>query len=100
MTTSPESKWTKGPWQFVPWHIAEGPSEVRAPEGWLICTTSGDANARLIASAPDLYEALRNCSVALNYCLSLLPQDDPLRTKVMVTKSAALDVIAKAEGRS
>jgi hypothetical protein len=50
---------TKGPWAFVPWHIAEGPPEVRSPEGWLICTTPGDDDARLIASAPDLLEALQ-----------------------------------------
>ena len=41
---------TKEPWAFVPWHIEEGPSAVRAPEGWLICTTSSDANARRIVA--------------------------------------------------
>lgn len=49
------SGFTPGPWKFVPWHIEEGPSAVRSPEGWLICTTSSDANAILIAAAPDLY---------------------------------------------
>ena len=54
------TKFTPGPWKAVPWHIAEGPSEVRAKEGWLICQTSSDANAHLIAAAPMLYEALEN----------------------------------------
>lgn len=49
---------TEGPWKFVPSHIAEGPAEVRAPEGWLICCTSSDEDAELIASTPDLLEVL------------------------------------------
>lgn len=48
---------TSGPWKHVPWQVAEGEDEVRAPEGWLICCTSSGANARLIAAAPDGYEA-------------------------------------------
>ncbi len=45
------------PWTWVPWHVAEGPSEVRCAEGWLVCTTSSDDHARLIAAAPELLEA-------------------------------------------
>lgn len=52
------SRFMHGPWSFVPWHVAEGPSEVRSQEGWLVCTTSSDDMARLIAAAPDLLEAL------------------------------------------
>ena len=48
------TKFTPGPWKAVPWHIAEGPSEVRAKEGWLICQTSSDANAHLIAASPEI----------------------------------------------
>jgi hypothetical protein len=56
---------TPTPWRFVPWHVAEGPSEVRAPEGWLLCTTSGDADAEFITIAcnahDDLVAALEHC---------------------------------------
>lgn len=41
---------TQGPWRFVPWHIEEGSSAVRAPDGHLICSTASDANARRIAA--------------------------------------------------
>lgn len=54
---------TPAPWQFSPWHIEEGPSAVRAPEGWIIASTSSDANAELIAilrnAAPALFAAAR-----------------------------------------
>ena len=49
---------TPGPWRFVPWHIEEGPSAVRCAEGWIVATTSSDDDARLIAAAPDLADAL------------------------------------------
>jgi hypothetical protein len=52
-------KHTIGPWSYLPRHIAESEPEVRAPAGWLICCTAGDADARLIAAAPDLLEACR-----------------------------------------
>lgn len=41
---------TQGPWRFVPWHIEEGSSAVRAPDGHLICSTASDANARRIVA--------------------------------------------------
>jgi len=50
---------TPGPWKYVPWHIEEDAAAVRAPEGWLICQTSSDDDARLIAAAPDMLEALK-----------------------------------------
>lgn len=77
-----ETKWTPGPWEYVPSTEHHGPY-VSGPWGGDICDcytmtdTSGwsvrnggtsrpvnhqgdmaDANARMIASAPDLYEAL------------------------------------------
>lgn len=51
------TKFTPGPW------IAEQPFEVISKEGWGICGVddndggSQEANARLIAAAPDLLEA-------------------------------------------
>lgn len=47
------------PWTYVPWHIAEGDAEVRSRDGWIVCTTSSDVYARVIAAAPALVEALR-----------------------------------------
>lgn len=41
---------TQEPWRFVPWHIEEGPSAVRASDGHLICSTASDANARRIVA--------------------------------------------------
>ena len=41
-------------WAMIPMHIAEGPSEVRAGKGWLICCVPSDEIARLIALAPTL----------------------------------------------
>jgi hypothetical protein len=52
-------KHTPGPWRYVPWHIEEGPSAVYDANGNLVCTSSSDDTARLIAAAPDMLEALR-----------------------------------------
>lgn len=41
---------TPEPWRFVPWHIEEDASAVRAPDGHLICSTASDANARHIVA--------------------------------------------------
>jgi hypothetical protein len=87
-----ETKPTPGPWKFVPWHIAEGPSEVRAPEGWLVCTTASDDDARLIAAAPDL---LTSCKDLLLRCADPAEEFGPNHA---VTQARA--AIAKAEGRS
>lgn len=60
---------TAGPWTFMPWHIEEGPSAVRAPEGWLVASTSNDADARLIAlmrtHLPTLLKAVKRQGEAL-----------------------------------
>lgn len=59
MTDHNDTGATARPWRFVPSHVAEGPSEVRSPEGWLICTTSSDADAALIERAVNEYEPLK-----------------------------------------
>ena len=41
---------TAGPWRSVPWHIEEGPPAVRVPDGWLLCSTAGENDARHIAT--------------------------------------------------
>ncbi|CAH1657572.1 hypothetical protein CHELA1G11_13033 [Hyphomicrobiales bacterium] len=45
-----------GGWKYVPQHVAEGPSEVRHPDGWLICTTSSDELAALIVRAVNHFD--------------------------------------------
>jgi hypothetical protein len=57
-----EVKWTPGHWTYEPEDYA--PEYVRGPAGQLIAHVIGDsagtqANAYLIAAAPDLYEALQ-----------------------------------------
>lgn len=56
--STPVTEHTPLPWKYVPWHIEEGPSAVRAPDGHLICSTASDANAALIAKAVNSYDAL------------------------------------------
>ena len=46
-----DSKHTPTPWRYVPWHIEEGADAVRAPDGTLVCTTSGGGDASLIVRA-------------------------------------------------
>ncbi|MGL5735275.1 MAG: hypothetical protein ACRCYS_10460 [Beijerinckiaceae bacterium] len=51
------------PWKFSPSHIEEGPSAVRADDGWIVCTTSSDEHAQLIAAAPEMLAALKVASL-------------------------------------
>jgi hypothetical protein len=61
---------------------------------WGRCTTPTLANARLIAAAPDLLEAIR-CLVGL-----IGPTDDYLGMKFSDRIAKARAAIAKAEGRT
>lgn len=49
---------TPSPWKYVPQHIAESNSQVRAPEGWLLCELPSDDDAWLIASCRNALPAL------------------------------------------
>lgn len=53
---------SKGPptldWYAVPWHVAEGPAQVRHKDGWLVCEVPADSYAALIAASPDILKAL------------------------------------------
>lgn len=80
---------TPGPWRFSPWHIEEGPSAVYDANGDLVCTTSSDDTARLIAAAPELLAALKDMA---HLAIQLGAFD--LETR------EAFAVIAKAEGRA
>ena len=86
-----ESKHTPGPWSYLPRHIAESEPEVRAPAGWLICCTAGDEDARLIAAAPELLEALK--------AIAALSPAEWGEQGIYMARSLANLAIAKAEGR-
>lgn len=75
---------SKGPWVFVPWHIEEGPPAVRSPDGWIVATTSSDADARLIAAAPELLEALEYLTNELLVC----PWQRPTPTAIQKARKA------------
>jgi DNA (cytosine-5)-methyltransferase 1 len=55
------------PWRHVPWHIEEAAAAVRDANGDLVCTTSSDELARLIAATPDLLAA---CDALVCFCLA------------------------------
>lgn len=45
----------KTPWIWIPQHLAEGPSEVRAADNSLVCTVSSDEEAQFIAEAGKVF---------------------------------------------
>ena len=65
------SKHTPTPWFYVPWHIEEGQSAVRAGSinGWLIANTSGDEDAKIIATAVNSHASLTECVKVLREAL-------------------------------
>ena len=94
------SKHTPGPWRAVP--NAPGISDTVIDSGRMVVadvisrksTDELRANARLIAAAPELLEALQTCMAALHWneeagCLTGITGDQ---------WHAALDIIAKATG--
>jgi hypothetical protein len=57
------------PWSFSPWHIEEGSPAVRAPAGYIVCTTASDNDAKYIARACNSHYALVE---ALEECVTIL----------------------------
>jgi hypothetical protein len=94
------AKHTPTPWRFVPWHIAGGPSEVRAPEGWLICTTSSDGNAEFIVKAVNAFEANARLIEALegivHFSDAVALRDDPLSKALRGWIEAGRTALAQA----
>jgi hypothetical protein len=60
----------EGPWEVVPWHIAEGPPHIcHKIERWILCELPSDAHAELVAGllnhAPTVLAALAPAERAL-----------------------------------
>ncbi len=90
-----ETKWTPGPWELADKYNC---TDVRAVDGPYVadCNASAaidwrtkEANARLIAAAPELYEALENLR-------KLYDTDEGCRS--MPEYQAAIAALAKARG--
>lgn len=47
-----------------------------------------------LAAAGDIRNALKNCCDALAYCLGAIPDSDPIKQKVEVTRSAGIEALA------
>jgi hypothetical protein len=88
----PSAAFTPGPWSLeAGFLVATGPNGIKFPllqlddpsreAGWCVCDPEQrQPNARLIAAAPDLYEALRSARTAI--CFAAPPKnygtaDDP-----------------------
>ena len=77
-----------------PWHVDMGVDlAVRNSDEWLICTLPNEANARLVAAAPELLEALELSVPYLCHCGS--PD-----CRVCSAIVRALAAITKAKGDS
>jgi len=89
-------------WRYVPSHVAEGPSEVRHKDGWLVCETCSDSYARLMASSPDLVEALKSCLIELSWCKAQLESEGyESREGGSVCEALRIgkEAVSKAEGK-
>ena len=95
---------TPEPWIALP--FGDCAYEVMAPDGTVIAVIDGapdesavlEANARLIAAAPELLAALREAVTSLEYAVAALqaPERCAMRENIADARAA----IAKAEGRA
>lgn len=104
------SKHTPGPWAI---RLGQSVVEIRTTAGLPIAqTTSGhywqnfgpeaEANARLIAAAPDMLEALRHAEAILSYAPEMSTNKNGAGPNTSTHHALRLvrAAIAKAEGRS
>lgn len=99
------TKHAPGPWRIIPANQAIHQWVIGDKEGYSIadCEPSGpvwnldeaDANARLIAAAPDLFEALRSCLAEME-AWELDPEMDTAAEPIRLARAA----IAKATGQT
>ena len=94
------SKHTPGPWEVgaclsnsTHRFYVDVAHTSKMPEHGMIADNLLEANARLIAAAPDLLEAAKNLRALLSQRNKALPED------IKYWMSVSADAIAKAEGR-
>jgi hypothetical protein len=98
-----DTKFTPGPWMFKAhdgtgrvfemkrvWEVGGGPDKAG-----VAFVFKGEANARLIAAAPDLYMELKAC--IQNLTMAMLVMDAEARAVCMACIQAHKAVLAKAE---
>lgn len=104
-------KWTPGPWRVVPpeesYEDYFGVCQVKESLGWVyICEqVEQQANAHLIAAAPDLYHALNSlnlmCVCGYGICEQLGADDPvPLKWKSCPVCDPARAALKKARGEA
>lgn len=91
---------TAGPWEIISLRDLgqiriKGEGEIVAA-AWVLPTVNEEANARLIAAAPDLLEAAKR---AMHICS--VDDDGEMATRLMILNAAGMlrAAIEKAEGR-
>jgi len=100
---------TPGPWEASEgwpsdvWHVdmSDGRYSVivsRADESAVWSAEESQANARLIAAAPDMLDALRTADDALDYAQAQVDSDKD-RDRLRQWRTRVQNVIALAEGR-
>ena len=123
-----EAKHTPGPWEYIPSNENHGPYvsngwgagdicdcyTMSKPSELAVCNggtskpihfqhEEADANARLIAAAPELLEALEQCQKALSMMITpaQIEQTSTLQAFAIATEAEAKarGAISKAEGR-
>jgi len=93
---------TPGPWKrerlciFCP----NGSLIAEVHEDYFTHTAEDEANARLIASAPDMLQALRRAVLALAFAAESSPamQDDYEAVSAAIAKATGIDGASKAQG--
>jgi hypothetical protein len=103
-----DTKFTPGPWHLMPRREDRPPVVQRGHEGGFVVSgvtaSREDADARLIASAPELFEALHRLEVAANtiaYCYRNRPENFAMALQSLEQDAEhARSIVSKATGAS
>jgi hypothetical protein len=99
--TPPESQHTPAPWKIWRDMDSREPLAIVGPSGDFTATiamenTQAQANARLIAAAPELLEALQATIKSLEWCRDAYGKDWPKNSALLEDLAKARAAIAKA----
>ena len=89
------TKHTPGPWKYIAWHGQHGVHDAMDND---VCETFGEdaqANARVIAAAPDLLAASQAWHYAYSECTSTDEERRDAKTKAGDMTRAAIDKATK-----